>query len=189
MSNETTLRIGGPAMILGGVLWSVGNLGHMTMEYFGGIDFDPVWYFAFPPLLIGLYALTVYAGANYPMRAAAWTVLVSGAVAYLGMFVRVLVMFMLPVLLMVLAMLIFGMTAQREKPLPRWNSVALLLVTPLFALIIVIVLSGLVSSETASGIYANVGLTTVFGLIGLCWVLVGCAMLPPRLQTAPAAQP
>ena len=185
MSKETVIRIGGPAMILGGVLWLVANLGHMPMEYFGGFDFDPVWRIVFPPLLIGLYALTVYAGTSYPMRTGARIALVSGAAAYLAVLGGTAVL--LPhwlgsVLFLVLAVLFFGIGALREKPLPRWNGVAVLLVTPLFAFIVSNVLWGLLA-EPRPGLFANFALTTGFGLVGLCWVLLGCAMLPPKSRT------
>ena len=188
MSKETLIRIGGPAMILGGVVWFIANLGHMPTEYFGGIDFDPVWNFAFPPVLIGLYALTAYAGANYPLRAAAWTALISGAIAYLGVLGRVAVVFMLGVLVMVLAIMFFGHIARGEKPLPRWNGAGLFMLASFAALFISPILGSAFARSASSDIFSNIALTTIFGLVGVCWVLLGIAMLPPKRQTAPAVQ-
>jgi hypothetical protein len=199
MSKDTVIRIGGPAMILGGVLWMVANLGHLPMEWFGGINFDVVWGVVFPPLFIGLYVLTVYAGRSRLMRAGAWLAFAASVVGYLavlGALVGMLGPDMLQVwmgslLFLVLGMLLFAMGALREKPLPRWNGVAVVLIILLLAPFLSFIAAAVILAQgpppqTTPDTATVVGLVGFFGLIGLCWLLLGYAMLPLKRRVASA---
>jgi hypothetical protein len=200
MSKQMVLRVGGPAMIIAGILW-IAVVVASAQDQFSVW----VWFSAFPPMLIGLYALTIYAGRSGLMRVGAWLAVAACASAWLGVTLVILeaahfpkdewwqwldggLIWAVSALLTVAGVLVFGIGALRTKPLPRWNGAALLLV-PL------VLYSGLnavgfwrFSTRLDAPIQMLLEQGILSTLIGLPWVLLGCAMLPSKSRAAAPAQ-
>jgi hypothetical protein len=200
MSKQAVIRIGGPAMIIAGILWMVVVVGSAHDQLWVW-----TWFIAFPPMLIGLYALTVYAGRNDLMRIGAWVAVAACASAWLGATLAMFEAAQFPkdewwlwvdggliwavsALLTVMGVLVFGIGALRAKPLPRWNGAALLLVP----LVLFAGLDSLGFRHYATLLEAPIrmlaGEVILPALIGLPWVLLGCAMLPSKNCAAAPAQ-
>lgn len=196
MTKQAMIRIGGPAMIIAGLLWITVIVGAAQ-----GQSWDWAWFMAFPPMLIGLYALTVYAGQSNLMRVGARLAIVACTFAWLGVILVFLEESQFPThewrpwvdggriwavsaMLTVTGVLVFGIGALRAKPLPRWNGAALLLAP----LVLCIGLDALgfwrYFTRLDAAMQVLGGEVILSALIGLPWVLLGCAMLPSKSRAA-----
>ncbi len=92
-------------------------------------------------------------------------------------------------LLTVTGVLVFGIGALRAKPLPRWNGSALLLAP--FVLCIGLDAIGFWRYFTRlEAVIQMLGDEVILSaLIGLPWVALGYAMLPPKSRAAAPVQP
>lgn len=199
MSKETMIQIGGPAMMVAGVLWMIAGAGQLQTQYwdrFGGFDIGyeiagGLLFVAFIPLLIALLALNAYAGPNRTLRVSSWLASAACVVAIpVGIFYGIagdqtdstdnlpLSIFLLSFLALIVAFIVYGIGALRAKPLPRWNA-APLIAGVVSAIALVLFTVGWDAMDEAFGAAGRIILSIV---VGMSWALLGYAMLSLRTQ-------
>lgn len=194
MSKETLIRIGSLAMMIGGLLLVLASpimFRNIYLEEIGGYAIYKIVFVAsIIPILAGCIGLAAYAGPI--SRAGAWMAVAACA----GVTVSAVAILLLGaqhddqwwrfILLaypaLTAAVVIYGIAELREKRLPRWNA-APLIAGVLFASGLLISSVGYGGVAEPFGVWINV---ILWALMGLGWVVLGYAMLPPR-TTEPAS--
>jgi hypothetical protein len=202
VSKETWSRIGGPALMLGGIAWmiaSVGQLQPVNDDAFGGPDIalEIIAFLMIPAILaltVGLVGLRARLGqrAGGVGRAALLFASLSGAVGIIaGVIVSALTsedgwyLFMAGLLGFYLGVLVFGVSALKSKPFARWNALPVLMAAVVAAMILVSML-GLGPQQISGALGRWIGMG-IFGLVGLLWMLLGYnVMAEDRPQPAMA---
>lgn len=199
MNKEWLIRFGGTAMLIAGVMWALGSIGQLETSYYddyGGFDglyetMTRVWGFAFLPMVIGLYALTAYAGSNRLMQIGAWLAVIACAVTFVAMLAGFVLnidtwaIWVVSLMLTFIGVLIFGSAALSAKPLPRWNGMPLVVVAMLLLILAPNFLG--ISPEMVTNTFDRWPIVILWALMGVAWMALGFAMLPIRMRTPAVA--
>jgi len=202
VSKETWSRIGGPALMLGGIVWlvsSVSQLQPVNDDAFGGPDIalEIIAFLMIPAILaltVGLMGLRARLGqrAGGVGRAALLFASLSGALGIIaGVILSALTsedgwyLFMAGLLGFYLGVLVFGITSLTKKPFVRWNGLPLIIAAVVTVIILVSML-GLGPQQMSGALGRWIGMG-IFGLVGLLWTLLGYnVMAEDRPQPAMA---
>ena len=206
MSKGRWMTLAGPLTIIVGLLWVVASIGELVLLVgLGSPDsfWDIFWFF--PVMLSFFLMLPAFIGTRLRYQEVAGgigrlglTLSVAGCV---GMFIFALVSLIIGafgieqdtwpnyviavcVLSIMVGHILFGIDTLRNKLLPRWNVMPLLVGLPT---ILLIVPDLLIDGGTPNHFELTLITTFLrFGLSGACWVLLGIALMDQRREPQPA---
>ena len=208
MSKERLITLAGPLTILVGLLWVLASIGEFVLLVGLGSP-DSFWdvFWIFPVMLSFVLMIPTFIGTRLRYQAAAGGIgrlgLTLSVIGCTGMFLFVLVLFLMSILLpqveqdtwpnygfgacilsVMVGHILFGLDALKNKLLPRWNMMPLLVGLPS---VLLIVPDLLIDGSTPHQFELTLITTFLrFALTGICWVLLGIAMAGPRQEHEPA---
>src|SRR5574341_75 len=205
MSKERLIAWAGPLTISVGLLWVVASLEEFVVLVKLASMEDAFWgnLWAYPIALSFILMVPAFIGIRLRHQEAAGGVgrlgLALSVAGCGGMCLFVLVMFLMSVLMLVtydeppdwplyvmsacvLTVMtghnLFGIDTLRNKPLPRWNALPLLVGLPTLLLIVPTLILESHKPRTLELVLTTTFLP--FAITGTCWVLLGCVMLDRR---------
>jgi hypothetical protein len=207
MSKERLMTLAGPLTIIVGMLWVLASIGEFVLLVGLGSP-DSFWdvFWLFPVSLSFLLMIPTFIGTRLryiqsvgSLGRLGLTLSVAGCV---GMCIFLLVGFVLGAfgieqetwpnyviaacfLTLMIGHLLFGIDALRNRLLPRWNVMPLLVGLPSILLIV----PDLLIDRSTPHQFELTLITTFlrFSLTGACWVLLGIARMDQRLEPQPTA--
>jgi hypothetical protein len=207
MSKERSMTLAGPLTIIIGLLWMLASIGELVLlvrPSYVDTFWDVFWFFPVSVSFILMIPTFILIRRRYHEAASGigklgLTLNIVGCVgmivflfvgSILGAFgieqetwpnYVIAVCFLTPMIGHVL----FGIDALTNKLLPRWNVTPLLVGLPSILLIIPDLL---IDRSTPHQFELTLITTSLrFALTGLCWVLMGMAMMDQRQESQPAA--
>jgi hypothetical protein len=206
MSKERLMPLAGPLTIVIGLLWVLASIGEFVLLVgLGSPDsfWDIFWFF--PVLLSFLLMIPTFIGTRLRYMQSVSSLgrlgLTLGVAGCVGMCIFLLVGFVLGAfgieqetwpnyviaacfLTLMIGHVLFGVDALRYRLLPRWNLLPLLVGLPS---ILLIVPDLLIDGSTPHQFELTLITTFLrFSLTGVCWVLLGIAMMNQKQEPHPA---
>jgi hypothetical protein len=207
MSKERLMILAGPLTIIIGLLWVLGSIGEFVLLIHLGSP-DTFWdvFWLYPVALSFILMIPAFIGTRLRYQEVASGIgrlgLILSVAGCVGMFIFVLVSFIMGafgieqdtwpnyviaacVLTLIIGHILFGIDTLRNKLLPRWNLIPLLVGLPT---ILLIVPSLLIDRSTPNQFELTLTTTFLrFALTGVCWVLLGIALIDQRREPQPTA--
>ena len=206
MSKERLTILAGPLTIIIGLLWVLGSIGEFVLLVGLGSP-DSFWdvFWLYPVALSFILMIPAFIGTRLRFGAAAGGIgrlgLALSVAGCVGMCIFLLVGFILGAfgieqdtwpnyviaicfLTPMIGHILFGIDTLRNKLLPSWNVMPLLVGLPSILLIV----PDLLIDRSTPHQFELTLITTFlrFALTGACWVLLGIALLGPRQGHEPA---
>jgi hypothetical protein len=209
MSKERLMTLAGPLTIIIGLLWALASIGEFVLLVGLGSP-DSFWdvFWVYPVALSFLLMIPAFIGTRLRYQEAASGIgrlgLILSVTGCTGMFLFVLILFLMGIFLpqvqqdtwpnygigacilsIMIGHVLFGIDALRNKLLPRWNLMPLLVGLPT---ILLIAPSLLIERSTPNQFELTLITTFLrFGLTGACWVILGLALMDQGREPQPAA--
>jgi len=207
MSKERVMTLAGPLTIIVGMLWVLASIGEFVLLVGLGSP-DSFWdvFWLFPVSLSFLLMIPAFIGTRLRYQESAGGIgrlgLALSVAGCVGMCMFFLVGFVLGAfgieqetwpnyviavcfLTPMIGHILFGLDALRNKLLPRWNVMPLLVGLPS---ILLIVPDLLIDGSTPNHFELTLITTFLrFALTGACWVLLGIALMEQRREPQPTA--
>ena len=207
ISKEPLMTLAGPLTIIIGLLWVLASVGEFVLLVGLGSPasfWDIFWFY--PILLSFVLMIPAFIGTRLryikSVSGLGRLGLILSVVGCVGMFIFLLISFVMGafgieqhtwpnyviavcVLSIMIGHILFGIDALRNNLLPRWNVMPLLVGLPSILLIIPDLL---IDGSTPN--HFELTLITTFlrsGLTGVCWVLLGIALMDPRRESQSVA--
>jgi hypothetical protein len=196
MSRERWMTLAGPLTILIGLLWVLASIGEFVLLVGLGSP-DSFWdvFWLFPVMPSFILMIPTFIGTRLRYQGAAGRIgrlgLALSVAGCVGMFIFMIVSIVLGAfgieqetwpnyviavcfLTPMVGHILFGLDALRNKLLPRWNVMPLLVGLPSMLLIVPDLL---INNNTPNRFELTLTTTFLrFALTGICWVLMGIAM-------------